>query len=166
MFGNFSLIHSSISPRILIEIKWFLIIWILLWVLFPNLSISLIFHLNSSSDLIEFQRSLKNSLISSWIRPLFTTILFNLWLFHKIGEFGIIFDMNRSAINERIDSFRHPSFRLNFCHVGLLVFLFKGRILKRAIAWINHDCQFSLTWQITVHHRIILKWLNLSPSSE
>ena len=62
-------------------------------------------HLNSSSDLIEFQKISQNCLISPWIRPLLTTILFNSWLFDKISEFGINIDTNWCVINDRINSF-------------------------------------------------------------
>ena len=67
-------------------------------IIFPN------FHLNSSSDLIEFQKIYRKSLISLWIRPLFITILLNLYKFNIIGEFSFIFYTNRCAINNRIDS--------------------------------------------------------------
>ena len=41
---------------------------------------------------IKFAKIPWNFPISLWIRPLFTTIPFNLCLFPKIGEFGISFD--------------------------------------------------------------------------
>ena len=82
------MIRSLISPQIFIKIEWFLISWIHLWVLFPNVLKSLISPLNSSSDLIKFQRIPKNYLYTRWIRPLFTSILFNLWLTFKICDFG------------------------------------------------------------------------------
>ena len=57
------------------------------------------------SDLIEFLKILQKSLNSPYIRPLFTTMLFNSRLFHKIGEFGINFDMNSGVFNDHINSF-------------------------------------------------------------
>ena len=42
-----------------------------------NLSIFLISHHNSLSNLIEFQKISQNSIIYPWIQPLFTTILLN-----------------------------------------------------------------------------------------
>ena len=56
---------------------------------FLKISKSLIFHLNSSFDLIKFQEALLKYLNSVWIRPLFTIILSNVLLFLKIGEGGI-----------------------------------------------------------------------------
>ena len=45
-----------IYPRILIQIQWFFILWIRFQVFFPNISIFLISHHDSSSDLIKFQK--------------------------------------------------------------------------------------------------------------
>ena len=41
-----------------------------------------------------------------WIQPLFTIIPLNSRYLHQNGKFGFIFDTNRCAINDRIDSFR------------------------------------------------------------
>ena len=59
-----------ISPRLLIQIEWFLIPWIRLWVIFLNLPFFLISITNSSSDLIIFcKRSLENTLFPCGFDP-------------------------------------------------------------------------------------------------
>ena len=52
---------------------------------------SLVIHLNSSSDFDINWRIPRKYLTSLWIWHLFTTILSNLWLFLKIGEFRTCF---------------------------------------------------------------------------
>ena len=106
-----------ISPRILIQIQWFLIPWLCFQVLFPKILIFLISHHDSSSDLIKFQKIIWNYPISPWKRPLFTTILLNLWLFDKITEFGISFDMNWCVINDRFNSFHHSTTHSQTLHL-------------------------------------------------
>ena len=54
IFKNISPLRSLISPRILIQIEWFLILWIRLWVIFLNPPFSLTSITNSLSDLIKF----------------------------------------------------------------------------------------------------------------
>ena len=95
---NFLLLPSLISPRLLIQIEWFLIPWIDLWVIF--LKPPLISHLNSSSNLINFQKISWKYLNSLWIRPLFTIIPFNSWLIPNIGKLGFISDTRPCAIDD------------------------------------------------------------------
>ena len=85
------LFRSLISLLILIQIEWFLILWISLGVLFfKNINFSH-FHPNSSSSLIKFWRYLKNFSMSPLIWPLLIIVLINSWLNHQISEFGIFF---------------------------------------------------------------------------
>ena len=65
---------------------------------------SLIYHLNSSSDLIKFKEVPRKHLNSPWIQPLFTTILSNSRLFLKIDEFGIYFDTSLPILDDLVDS--------------------------------------------------------------
>ena len=88
-------------------IAWLLIHWILLGVIFVKISNSLISHLNSLSDLIQFEEVPKKYLNSPWIWPLFTTILSNWWLFLEIDEFGTYFDTSLCVFNDLMDSSRH-----------------------------------------------------------
>ena len=62
--------------------------------------------INSSSDLIEFQRYLKNFPNYPWIWPLFTTIPFNTWINLYISKFGLCFDMTLCVFNDRTISSR------------------------------------------------------------
>ena len=96
----------SISPWILIQISWFFIPWILIGVIFLNILNCIISKLNSSSDLIEFQRYLENFPNSPLIQPLFTIIPLNLWFNLKIGKFGLYFDRTSCVFNDRTSSFR------------------------------------------------------------
>ena len=109
-FKNFSPIHSMVSLRILIQIQWFLILWIYLRVLFPKISNCLISINISLSNWIKFENIPQNYLNSLWIQPLFTTIPLNSWLFLKIGEFGIYFDSWPCVFNDLVVSIRHLSF--------------------------------------------------------
>ena len=108
-FRNFSHVHSMISPRILIQIQWFLFPWIHLRVLFPKISKPLISIHISSSNLIKFKKIIWNYPNSLWIRPLFTTIPLNSCLFPKIGEFSINFDSWPCVFNDLAVSIRQLS---------------------------------------------------------
>ena len=79
--------------------------WIRLWVLFSKIQISLI---SNHILLSRFQNIPRNYLISLWIRPLFTSILFNSWLFLKICEFDHCFDSIWCVFNDHIKSIHHP----------------------------------------------------------
>ena len=78
---------------------------------------SLISHLNSSSDLIIFQRFLKKFSHYPWIQPLLTIILINLQLNHKISEYGNLFDTKKCVFNNRIKLFCQRCQQKEILHV-------------------------------------------------
>ena len=119
---NFSPLQIWISPRNQVQIRLFLIRWILFEVIFLNPLFSLISHLNSSSNLTKFQKISQKYLDSLWIRPLFTIIPFNSLLIPQIGKFGLIFD----AIPHEIDDLAVSSPQGIF-----LVFLDSGTNYRR-----------------------------------
>ena len=128
--------------RILIQIHWFLVPWIVLWVFFPNISKSLISIHVSSSDLIKFQKIPWNYLNYLWIPPLFTIILFNSWLFDKIGEFGNSFDTNWCVINDRINSSRQWWCHQNIGEYFSLIIMPKSLtiiVMMLILQWTNQN---------------------------
>ena len=103
-----------ISPRILIQIQWFFILWIPLRVFFPKISNYLISIHISSFDLIKFEKIFRNYLNFLWIRLLFTTIPLNSWFNLKIGEFYINFDSLLCVSNDLMVSIRQRA-RVHVC---------------------------------------------------
>ena len=146
-----------ISLWILIQILWFLIPWISFQVFFPNISIFLISHHDSSSDLIEFQKIIWKYHISLWNRPLFTTILLNSWLFDKIGVLGICFDTNWCVINDCINSIRHTWTSLKrTCQVS------PHHIIGPYQGYLHKGLELYLIWHFLQQARAI--WHSLSSS--
>ena len=106
---------SLISPWILIPIKWFLILWICLWVIFLNLWKSLISQLNLLSDLIEFQRVLQNTLILHGFDPYSPLYYLIRDYFSKFASLDFI--LTRVCVfNDRVDSLRHALISTTCCH--------------------------------------------------
>ena len=104
---NFFPLPYLISPWLLIQIEWFLIPRIDLWVFFLKTPFSLISHLNSSSNLTKFQKISRKYLNSLWIQPVFTIIPLNSLLIPQTGKFGIIFDTRPCEIDDLVVSSRH-----------------------------------------------------------
>ena len=108
--------------------------WIRIGVMFLNKLNSLISNLNSSSDLIEFQRYLKNFLISPWIRPLLTITPFNSWMNIKIDKFELCFDTRLCVFNNRTSLFRQqpPSLFLRGSHLSYVYSYTKSMVSIKA----------------------------------
>ena len=77
----------SISPRILIQILWFLIMWIRIQVIFLKILKSLISQLVSLSDLIDFKEYIKNTFILRGFDPY--SSLYDRFHLRKALELGL-----------------------------------------------------------------------------
>ena len=107
IFGNFTSLHSMISPRNQSQILWFFIPWIRLQVFFLKRLNFIISISDSSSDLIKFEEIIKKFPNSLCIWPLFTIIPINSWINLEIDKFGLYFDSWLCVLNDLLLSLCH-----------------------------------------------------------